>query len=334
MPVHREANWLVTIATLSAVILLAGCGSLVTPTPDGGTPAPNLPFASATPAVGVTATDPIVLPPEASATPTITPEPTIHIVQSNDTLYSIAFDYGVDPDLLQSVNGIEDPTLLQIGQELIIPRAQPETESSAESLLPTPTPLPLEVQGVAFYETPVGSLWCLGEVVNTTDTLLTNAQVRASLFDSAGEQMIEKDAFVAAELIAPGERSPFGILFTAPPTGWAASQVELIRAEAAGELAGLFTPVAITDANGQAQDSQFEVRGSVQNTSEDRGAGSVTVIATTYDQGGLVTGFRLSEVSLENTLAPGASASFRLLFTVHGDAPADFSITALGRSAQ
>lgn len=44
-----------------------------------------------------------------------------YIVQSGDTLNSIALRFGVSPDELQSVNGIADPNALNIGQSLIIP---------------------------------------------------------------------------------------------------------------------------------------------------------------------------------------------------------------------
>jgi LysM repeat protein len=53
--------------------------------------------------------------------PTQTPTPVIHVVQSGDTLLAIAAQYGVSVRDLQAVNGIEDPTRLQIGQQLIIP---------------------------------------------------------------------------------------------------------------------------------------------------------------------------------------------------------------------
>ncbi|MCS7260669.1 MAG: LysM peptidoglycan-binding domain-containing protein [Anaerolineae bacterium] len=52
---------------------------------------------------------------------TATPTPVIHVVQSGDTLLAIAAQYGVSVQDLQAVNGIVDPTRLQIGQQLIIP---------------------------------------------------------------------------------------------------------------------------------------------------------------------------------------------------------------------
>jgi LysM repeat protein len=53
--------------------------------------------------------------------PTATPEPTIHIVESGDTLGAIAAQYGVTVEAIVEANDIEDPNTLRVGQELIIP---------------------------------------------------------------------------------------------------------------------------------------------------------------------------------------------------------------------
>ncbi|MGC8878574.1 MAG: LysM peptidoglycan-binding domain-containing protein [Anaerolineae bacterium] len=66
----------------------------------------------------LTETLPVETRPPAS---TETPTPVIYVVQSGDTLLAIAAQYGVSVQDLQAANGIEDPTRLQIGQQLIIP---------------------------------------------------------------------------------------------------------------------------------------------------------------------------------------------------------------------
>ena len=312
------------------LMMLTACGEVITPQPTGVTLPMGTSTPVPTPTPRPTATAPLV-PPAATATPTITPTPVVHVVQEGETLLSIAFDYGVSVQTLQTANGIENPQLLQVGQRLIVPTGEEATGTTPGLLLPTPTPLPFGVQGIAFYETPVGSLWCLGEIVNSTDFTLTNVQVHVMLFDAAGEPLTEADAFAAADLIPPGERSPFGILFTTPPPDWANSQVTIVRGEAAGALADSYVPIAVTEVQGQPSGSQFQVNGAVQNTSAEQAAGSVSVIVTTYDVQGLVTGFRRGKVELEGALAPGATAPFTLLFNFHGDVPADFNAIALGR---
>lgn len=51
--------------------------------------------------------------------------PVRHTVLPGQTLYRIAQIYGVTPDALAAANGISDPTQLAVGQELLIPTAEP-----------------------------------------------------------------------------------------------------------------------------------------------------------------------------------------------------------------
>jgi LysM repeat protein len=315
----------------AALMAVTACGKVVTPQPTVDTAPASTVLPPATPTLRSTATAPLT-PPAATATPTVTPTPIIHVVQEGETLLSIAFDYGVNLQALQTVNGIENPQFLQVGQNLIIPTGEEETGVTPGLLLPTPTPLPFLLEGIAFHETPVGSLWCMGDIVNTTAFTLTNVQVHVTLFGAAGEPLTETDAFAAADLIPPGARSPFGILFTNPPPGWTSPQVTIVRGEAAGALAASYVPIAVVEKDGQPSGSQFHVSGVVQNTSAEQTAGSVSVIVTTYDDQGMVTGFRQGKAEVEGTLAPGATAPFTLLLTFHGDAPpTDFNVIALGR---
>lgn len=68
------------------------------------------------------------LPP--TATPTAEAVLVTHIVEAGEMPLSIAAQYDIDLDTLLAANSITDPTLLQIGQELVIP------------ITVTPTPLP------------------------------------------------------------------------------------------------------------------------------------------------------------------------------------------------
>lgn len=291
---------------------------MTTPTASSGRPARE-PTGTALP-----------LPPPDTATPTITPTPVVHVVERGDTLQAIAFDYGVGLDALQRVNGIENPQFLQVGQELVIPLGQESEETIQSMLLPTPTPQPVQVQGAGFYRTPVGSLWALGEVANTTDGSLTNVQVKVTFFDSDGELVGEDDAFVTADLIPPGASSPLGILFITAPD-WASYQMTIVRADEAGGLADAYIPLSVTEVDGKRVDSQFEVSGIVQHDGTGQVAGSVDIIVTTYDAEGAVTGFRQHTIKPEEGLPPGGTTPFSILLTPHRDSPDDFSIIVLGR---
>lgn len=326
--VERTCPFACLALLAAASLVLAACGWVITPQPDAGGSAGTSPD-GAIPSLHATAPAPI-LPPIDTATPTVTPTPIIHVVQSGEILMNIALEYGVSVEAIQAANGIEDPRFLQVGQRLLIPTGQEEGEPASGGLLPTPTPLPLEVQGVAFYETPVGSLWCFGEVVNHTSVDLANVQVQILLFDAGGEFVGGTDVFADADLIPPQERAPFHALFVDPPAAWASSQVTVLRSEEAGALAASYAPIAVLEVVSQPAGPQLEVSGTVRNESAQRSAARVSVIVTTVDAAGLVTGARQGEVALEGPLLPGASAPFTLSITSHGEATADIRVVALG----
>ena len=62
---------------------------------------------------------------------TLFPEEIVHTVQRGDTIFSIARSFSVDRDELMRVNGITDPTKLQAGQRLKIPKP---ASAAAENL--------------------------------------------------------------------------------------------------------------------------------------------------------------------------------------------------------
>ena len=74
----------------------------------------------------------------------------IYTVQAGDTLSSIAAQYGVTVDDLAAANGINDPSLITVGQRLVIPVATATPDATATpAATPTPsptlTPAPYEV---------------------------------------------------------------------------------------------------------------------------------------------------------------------------------------------
>jgi len=109
--------------TLSRLLLPALAVTLVVSCSRGGdseetsepTLAPELVIVTPTP-----------VPP--GATVVITPTPTVdpstlrhHTVEAGETLSSIADLYNVTAEEIQALNGIDDPTTIQEGQDLLIP---------------------------------------------------------------------------------------------------------------------------------------------------------------------------------------------------------------------
>jgi LysM repeat protein len=71
-------------------------------------------------------------------TPTATPSPAVYVVEEGDTLGAIAIRFGVSVEALQTANGIDDPTKLRVGQELIIP-VEGSTSTGVRTSTATPT---------------------------------------------------------------------------------------------------------------------------------------------------------------------------------------------------
>jgi LysM repeat protein len=60
--------------------------------------------------------------PTPTVPPTATPVIVIHIVQSGDSLFAIAIQYGTTVEAIEQQNGLEPGAILNVGQELRIPQ--------------------------------------------------------------------------------------------------------------------------------------------------------------------------------------------------------------------
>lgn len=274
--------------------------------------------------------------PAPTFTPAPTPTPIIHIVEPGDTLLDIANRYGITLDALQTVNGVLRPETLQIGQSLIIPSVSGSQTIPNQSglLLPTPVPLPVILQGAALYESPAGSIWVLGELLNPNETALENAQVKVTLLDASGAELLSGNAFTALDVIAPRSASPFGVLFATPPLNVASFEATAIRAEASNEPGARYMPIAIVEEAHGLDGLQFQVSGILANQGS-RNAIEVSVVLTTYDAEDRVTGYRQQIVG-DGTLSAGATLEFSASIAPFGSAgatPARYAIAAQGRSA-
>jgi LysM repeat protein len=276
---------LLILSIFMAGLLLSGCGRLITqPTPT----AVAIVQGALTVTPHATST-PVPWTPAPTATPTPTPTPIIYIVQVGDNLLGIARQYGVTVEALQEANAITDPRLLQIGQELVIPR---EEEGLANQPTPTPTPLPFQVANVGFYETPVGSLWCLGEVINNTGASIEQVQVAVSLYDAEGEMVDTGSTFTEFDIIPNGDRMPFALLFTEPPPDFSHHQVVALSGVTVAHWGRNYMDLTIESDHGEASGERvYVVTGQVKNSGQYE-AEQIRIVVTAYDAEGQVVGIR------------------------------------------
>jgi LysM repeat protein len=295
---------------------LNGCGRILQP------PTPTFvarPQATPTYTPWPTATrratfTPVPATPSDTPTPTATPTPIIYVIKKGDTLLAIAREFGVSVQNIQEINGITDPRRLRINQEIVIPPKEGEDEPT---VVPTPTPVALAIQGLAFHRTPADSLWCLGEVVNLSSQPAEEIQVQVSLHDEKGQLLASGAALTQLDVLASGGRAPFAILFPAPPSSFAQYQTRILSGVPSKHLGPRYPDLAVEEDWGEWLDEKnYQVRGQVHNVGE-ADAEQVVVVITLYDQEDHVIGARTVAIDAELFLA-GAMAPFEVTLTPLG----------------
>ena len=311
----------VLLVSLSVTaLLLCGCGQVITaPTPTPAIASVNLPAVTPRPTSTPAPATPILVP-----TPVSTPTPVIHKVQAGDTLIGIAKQYGVSAEAIQEANAILNPQLLQINQELVIPTGGHNPAGPPTS---TPPPLAFEVKSLGFYETPAGSLWCLGEVENHSGRVLERVQVEVSLQDEVGKLLATESAFIASDIVPQGDKAPFAILFANPPASFAKYQALPLSGEAVTYMGNRYWDLTIAEQQGEPEEHYFAVTGLVENIGQ-ADAETVTLLVTAYDAQGRVTGFRQAE--LEDTPAQGQSSPFQVNLLPFGGTVVTYDVQVQG----
>ncbi len=240
-------------------------------------------------------------------------------------------------DALVQVNGLDLSQYLRIGQTLIIPLGEEEELADmgiavpvGNMILATPTPLLLDIVGVTLYQTPVGGVWCMGEVVNTTGGPVTNLQVQAALVASDGTPLALGIALAAADYLAPSGRAPFAVLFKSPPTGYADVRVSLLRGETVSAITAGFVPLDVVHTVGAVSGPQYRVTGQLVNNTG-ASVNRISVVVTLYDRESKVIGYRQMVFDKAVVLPAGQSQEFKLLLTPQGlEPPASFQVLAWG----
>jgi len=301
-----------------ALGLLVGCGQTLPPTSEATvaktTAVPLAHTATPTHTPKPTST-PRPATPIATSTPTVTPTPVIYIIQSGDTLLDVAIRFDTTTEAIQEANGIVDPRLLQIGQELIIPPPEGDPEEPAT---PTPTPPPLTVEAINFLETQQGTLWCLGKVSNPGTDALSEVVVEASLFDGGGVLLAREAAFIQLDVIPPGEAVPFAVLFDDPPSSFAQYHVAAVSGIPITDQARYYFDLEAFDLHGSQQDiATYRLSGQLRNWGP-HDAEAIRLVAVLYDADGKVLAQRQAELSVE-LLKAGAITPFEMdLIVPHG----------------
>lgn len=322
----RNSVRLLFLCLLLALAAVAGgCGGSDTP-PAGDTPeaAPSLVARRNTP-IATWTPEPVT--PTATATATATPTPIVYAIQSGDTLLEVAKRFGVSAAEIQEVNGITDPRLLQIGQEIIIPAGSAEGVAHAT---PTPTPMPVHIAGVSYSRSRSGDVVVLGEIVNDGVTGVEEVIVLVELLDADGGVSAAGEAAALMDVIKVGSRAPFGLVLPQAPAP-AQVRTRVLRAMPEVPERAMHRDLRLSELSGRAvYDLTFAVLGKVRNHG-DVPAQDIFVVITLYGPDGAVVGAKRE--ALPQALTPGNRAVFQATIVPIGWPVERFEVLVEGRTA-
>jgi LysM repeat protein len=325
---RRPDTFALITFSLTCLVLFGGCGQVitrVTPTPST-TPTPGVELTVA--ATARPTSTPAPYTPAPTATPTITPTPVIYRIASGDNLLKIAHKFGVSVAGIQDANGITDPRSLRVGQELLIP-VEETGESGQGTPTSQPTPLPFAVQSLTFSNTPLGGLWCFGEVLNSTGAYLEQAGINIQLLDDQGKVVAEEQAYVGIDLLRPGAKAPFAVRFASPPQSFSSYQA-LPWKGVPGYVGSYYLDLEVRDIAGEGERyATYTVSGVVANVGPED-AVEITVTVTLYDALGRVIGMRRA-VPDHNVILRGGQTTFSVELTPAGGPVSSFHAEAQGR---
>jgi LysM repeat protein len=309
------------------LFLLTGCGQVVTVKPTS-TPAPTATIALAM----ISETDeptatPAPYTPEPTHTPTITPTPVFHTIGSGQSLLSIATQYNVSVAALQEANAILDPRMLQVGQQLIIPREE-EAQVAANST-PTPTPLAVAVENLHVTENTIGGVWVMGEVYNSTGVPLEQVRVGVTLVNDGGDVLAESEALVALDLVDLDERAPFAILFGSTPEDFDQYLAYPLSAVPA-YVGSYYRDLSVEEVQIESERyASYTVTGIVRNTGPEE-AVDVQVVLTAYDPMNRV--IAVQQITPDHNVIPrGGTTPFTAVLAPVGGPVEDVQAEAQGR---
>ncbi len=186
-----------------------------------------------------------------------------------------------------------------------------------------PTPLPIPPGTPNCYETPVGSLWCLGLLRNTLTVPIGQVIITVYLVRADGTALAEKQTATPRTHLAPGEFSPYGVLFDTIPDGFAGPVAVLISIGTVAPTGA----VSVHDVQSELRDTTYHVTGTLANA-DSRLLHNLSIVVTLMDDGGRVTGFRKQRWPADHSLGPGAILPFAIDATPQGMGTTQVQVSA------
>jgi hypothetical protein len=187
----------------------------------------------------------------------------------------------------------------------------------------------LHVTGAACYETPIGSLICLGQVQNTFDLPVKEVQVEIQLLTSDGSLLAAQDAFVSRWMIPAGADGPYRVLFDRVPEGYVGAFAFVKTGEVVTDAESHYLALTLNPVSGAFVLDQYQITLSIINKSS-LAVDQIAITMTLLDEHDQVTGFRRMYLDPNRQLPPGESLTITLKVIPQGENTVAFEAFAEG----
>ncbi len=256
----------------------------------------------------VTPTSTVLQLPTATLAPS--PTPIMYQVQAEDTLLGIALQHNSTVAELVALNPTINPDLLSIGQLIQLPQPTRLATSAANAGGETAVSDQLSIHQIVAYQTPVGSLWLLGEVINEGDVPVESVQVAIDLLDNQLTQLEQVIVWTAVSTIQPDSKAPFGVLISDPPETFAQPAATIVGGNVVVGIGSRYFEVTLLQTTVDQQGEQFQVTGQLQNDGSQTAA-EIRLVATFYNEEQIITGFQQQRI--DGVLGVGETAVFNFI---------------------
>jgi hypothetical protein len=189
--------------------------------------------------------------------------------------------------------------------------------------------LALRITGAACYETPVGSLACLGQVRNTSDEPFSDVRVEVQLLSREGRLLAAQDVPVSRWMIPAGTAGPYRVLFERVPDGYASAYPFIKDGQVVPAREDRYALLTLQTISGQFVLDQYEITLSIANK-HPAAVEQIALTMTLLDDYRQVTGFRRLYLAPGRQLQPGESLALTLKVIPQGPNTVNFEAFAEG----
>ncbi len=174
----------------------------------------------------------------------------------------------------------------------------------------------------------VGFYHVVGEVQNTGDIALSSVKITATFYDASDEVVGALDAYTALDVLLPGRKSPFEILFIDISRSGKIDHYRLDLQYVILEPPFLIGLEILSNSSREDDVGMLHVEGEIKNVGADAATG-VKVAATFYDAKDTVVAAAVTPSSPRN-LDPNENANFDivLIYTSRVHLVTSYSLTA------